>query len=345
LAGDDDEINGVRIETNILGDNINVDNFVVWASLAGLSSSNYALSGVLEEISRTYTITPKTMTGNSFESRTEMFTTRLVNVGGVFVEMPVEFRLEATLEAGATVIYDSPTVFMYAGVYTVRATIFKQNHLTQIMYATLVISQRYYEIDVFTTAEELRFNGALPTLQANAWWVLTAGSMPVPVAGQVSLNAGQALQVGTHPYAWTFTPTDTLNFAAVQGTITLRVEKARFDNILSDIAGNIHNSHNASDILSTIVGNPNLGDFNISVVFVNAAGRQFTTFPTAAGTYTMVLTLEGSNNVEGFVITEVFTIDRQVNGLTYIAIGSAIALVASVSALFFVFKVRKRNKA
>ncbi|MCL2062438.1 MAG: leucine-rich repeat protein [Firmicutes bacterium] len=48
------------------------------------------------------------------------------------------------------------------------------------------------------------------------------------VGGTITLNAGQTLQAGTHNYAWTFTPQDTLNFTwtNLTGTISLTVNKA-----------------------------------------------------------------------------------------------------------------------
>jgi hypothetical protein len=326
-----------------VGDNINVGSFRMSVTLRGIGISNYALAMPAgeTELFKTYTIHPAQMTGNRFVDRTVMFTGGSFSILSDGPDADVMYLNMLTIESGASVIFNGPTSFTMAGVYTIVATIFKANHITETLVETLTIERRPYAVVPFTSVQNLMFGQSLPALQANAWWGETT------VDGTISLDAGQTLQVGRRLYSFTFIPFDLVNYGIVYGTMYLEVEKAAINVPLDSVKNNMQsslNSNNPQDVIADIIGNPSLSSLAITVTFEDTAGRKFTTFPTRAGRYTMTLRIEGNEDFREFSETISFVIEREVEPFPYVAVGASVGGLAAISALFFVIKASKKRK-
>ena len=321
LAGDE-----VRASLTYYGDNYNVSEEGYHVTL-NVDSVNYYIENA---VSPTYYILPAEMSAPVYDESL----TSVIYDGG-------RHSVPVTAADDATVYYNGSLSVPYytePGTYLITVSVEKRNYVTVTIEIRLTISKSVYTVVPNQVPGTLRYGDALPALTSNS------------TLGSIALDPGQTLMPGDNTYTWTFTPYDADFYryyeaadgsGNITGTIVLHVEKAKAE---ITVDGNLTQSEtNPVAITGNINGVLDLaGSEGVTVEYIDSAGNRYSTMPTEAGRYTILVTYEGDDLYERTIEYFTLTIEKETN-LTwlYYVIG-ALVLLGGLSTVFFLMRRNKK---
>lgn len=321
LAGDE-----VSASLTYYGDNYNVSEEGYHVTL-NVDSVNYYIENA---VSPTYYILPAEMSAPVYDEAL----TSVIYDGG-------RHSVPVTAADDATVYYNGSLSVPYytePGTYLITVSVEKRNYVTVTFEIRLTISKSVYTVVPNQVPGTLRYGDALPALTSNS------------TLGSIALDPGQTLMPGDNTYTWTFTPYDADFYryyeaadgsGNITGTIVLHVEKAKAE---ITVDGNLTQSEtNPVAITGNINGVLDLaGSEGVTVEYIDSAGNRYSTMPTEAGRYTILVTYEGDDLYERTIEYFTLTIEKETN-LTwlYYVIG-ALVLLGGLSTVFFLMRRNKK---
>ena len=321
LAGDE-----VRASLTYYGDSYNVSEEGYHVTL-NVDSVNYYIENA---VSPTYYILPAEMSAPVYDEAL----TSVIYDGG-------RHSVPVTAADDATVYYNGSLSVPYytePGTYLITVSVEKRNYVTVTIEIRLTISKSVYTVVPNQVPGTLRYGDALPALTSNS------------TLGSIALDPGQTLMPGDNTYTWTFTPYDADFYryyeaadgsGNITGTIVLHVEKAKAE---ITVDGNLTQSEtNPVAITGNINGVLDLaGSEGVTVEYIDSAGNRYSTMPTEAGRYTILVTYEGDDLYERTIEYFTLTIEKETN-LTwlYYVIG-ALVLLGGLSTVFFLMRRNKK---
>ncbi|MDR0751378.1 MAG: hypothetical protein LBF12_02130, partial [Christensenellaceae bacterium] len=324
LAGSDVE-SDVNLNRVIENANINSGTFKVTVSIPG--SSNYKLSDDFNPV-RVYVIDDAKMTQNLFITNE-----KIIYYDGDKHELKLDSR-----EPGADVKYyrilniedeeieEIAGTYVEIGEYNIKAVVTKINYEKQTLYATLKIVKGKIEVNIILPEGELYYGKALPSIGTSA-------------QGTVSLDSNQELTPGTGFYNWTFIPQDEEHYEIVNGTIELTVNKATPD---IKIEGSLDQVEGSSESLEIKVYVDNIQHtVPYKTYYKDTNGTVYYSVPTAPGTYSVFIEVEGNEFIAPQTFEKEFVVARKSIIWPYILAGIAGSLF--ILALMFVGFRRKAS--
>ena len=320
----------VNIILTCEGDNTNVteEGFRIRATLTG-GNDNYYLEGGVSEY---YYIELAEMNDPVWA-----LTTTVVYDG-------LMHTVELSVDDGAKVTYLTESRFVEPGTYSISVTVSKPNYRTISSSVLLTIKKAVFSVVPDAFNGKLVYGDDLPELTAN-----TAGIDGTQL-GSVVLDPGQQLVPGTHEYTWSFLPYDPVSFYSrydgvnggdIRGSIQLIVEKAQ---AAIEIFTNLDQSEtNPLAIIGSVNGSSLNELEGVTIEYVDGAGNRFSSLPTSAGRYTVVVTYEGDELYAETVKEFVLTIEEEESNFEwlYYVLG-ALTVLAIGSLIFFLMKRGKK---
>ncbi len=318
------------------GDNVNVTS-TGYRTKISLKTDNYYIEGGrnFEDESSIYSdyyfIDPATMAPIVFER------------GDDIVYDGFKHYLELkNVERGAKVTYSGSSTapyFVEPGIYSIIATVSKDNYVSQEVELTIVITKAKYSLNVLDVPGTLTYGDALPALRTDSQ------------DGTVALDPGQVLLPGVTTYTWTFTPHsqefykfyegNSQGGSTITGTIELKVQKAQAN---IQISGNLVQSETSP---SAIIGIANGLSHNeselVTIEYVSADGTRYAKMPTEAGKYTVVVTYAGDEYHMETVYTTTLTIEAESNYDWLIILGGVLLGLTVLSTAFFLIRGKRKK--
>lgn len=311
LIGND----AVTLDTDYSGDYRNVGSFTAIASLS-YTDKNYTLP---EVSSKTYTITPAKMVGNTFESYETQY-------DGKVHQLLVGNKME-----GATVSYDAPTQYMARGSYRVTATISKANYADDVITASLTIVKGKYSVKVYALVGTYYYGDTLPVLRTDR-----------DAYGTATLNEGQELLPGTADYNWTFIPNDDENYDYTTGTLEITVSKAI---AVIHLTGALTQTVNSPKDLQAYASSEDGSEsYATTIYYVGTDGTVYSSRPTTSGRYEVVAVFSGNDYYEKTEYITTITIESVADLWWVWLIASLVLLIAVASVVFFTFRKKRTIK-
>ena len=246
------------------------------------------------------------------------------------------------VERGAKVTYSGSTTAPYfrePGIYSVIATVTKDNYVSQEVELILVITKAKYEVNALEVPGTLTYGDPLPALRTDSQ------------LGTIALDPGQVLLPGVTTYTWTFTPYDQEFYRfyegnaqggnTITGTIELKVQKAQAN---IQISGNLVQSETSP---SAIVGIANGLSHNesdlVTIEYIASDGTRYATMPTSAGKYTVLVTYAGDEYHAETVYSTILTIEAESNYDWLVILGSVLLVLSVVSTAFFLIRGKRKK--
>ncbi len=321
LEGDE-----VRASLTYSGDNYNVTEEGYYVTLV-IDSVNYYIENATSPV---YYILPAEMSAPVYDEAL----TSVIYDGG-------RHSVPVTAADDAAVYYNGSLSVPYytePGTYLISVSVEKRNYVTVTFEIRLTISKSVYTVVPNQVPGTLRYGDALPALTSNS------------TLGSIALDPGQTLMPGDNTYTWTFTPYDADFYryyeaadgsGNITGTIVLHVEKAKAE---ITVDGNLTQSEtNPVAITGNVNGVLDLASSEgVTVEYIDSAGNRYSTMPTEAGRYTILVTYEGDDLYERTIEYFTLTIEKETN-LTwlYYVIG-ALVLLGGLSTVFFLMRRNKK---
>jgi len=191
-------------------------------------------------------------------------------------------QLNATASVAGTFAYTPPagTAMNTAGAQTLSVVFTPSdsaNYNNASATVTLTVNNRQNPVITWPTPAAITYGTALSSTQLNA----TAN---VPGSFTYTPAAGSVLNAGTQTLSLQFTPTDTTAYNSATASVSITVNKAAATVALSNLAQTYDGSARAATVVTSPAGLSTTITYNGS-----------STAPTAAGTYTVVATINDSN--------------------------------------------------
>jgi hypothetical protein len=311
-----DTVSDVILIKTVGNTNVNSGTFNVTVSIS--TTCNYKLPDDFNPV-KTYTINKAQMTQNSFSKTPGSDVKEIViDYDGEKHEVVLQSK-----EAGADVLYNLVTFvgddvvrelagsYVEIGEYLIEAIVSKNNYEKQTLITTLRIVKGTLSVNIIPPTETLYYGNPLPQITTSA-------------QGIVVLNSDQTLMPGTALYNWTFTPNDEDHYLVLNGRIELTVEKAepiiKIDGSLDQIEGSVES------VNVTVYVDSQKYTVPVRVYYRDAQGMRYDSTPTAPGTYSMVIEVDGDEYVEVQTIEKEFIVKSKAVVWPYIAGGIAIGL-------------------
>jgi hypothetical protein len=266
---------------------LNPSPFTVIATLTGAPpAANYIDTGVTTNTTYTYVVTDSNKQGATSGPSNLLVVTvtkaiatvTLGSLNQTYTGSPLSVTA-TTVPAGLTVNFTyngSATPPTAAGTYAIVGTVNDPNYQGTAT-GTLTIAQATPIVSAWPTA------GAITSGQTLASSKLTGGIASVP--GSFAFTSPTtAPSPGTTMQSVTFTPTDLTDYSSVTGTVNVTVSKAT----ASVTLGSLNQTYTGSPVSATATTNP-------AGLTVNFTYNGSVTSPTAAGTYTVVGTINDPN--------------------------------------------------
>lgn len=321
LEGDD-----VRASLTYTGDNYNVTEEGYYVTLT-VNSVNYYIENA---VSDTYYILPAEMSAPVYDEAL----TSVVYDGG-------RHSVPVTAAADATVYYNgslSVPYYVEPGTYLITVRAEKRNYVTVTVEIRLTISKRVYTVVPNQVPGTLKYGDPLPALTSNS------------TLGSIALDPGQTLMPGDNTYTWTFTPYEADFYryyeaedgsGNITGTIVLHVEKAKAEIIVN---GNLTQSEtNPVAITGSVNGVLDLaGGQGVTVEYIDSDGNRYSSMPTEAGRYTMLVTYEGDELYDRTVEYFTLTIEKETDLTWLYYVVGALVLLGGLSTVFFLMRRGKK---
>ena len=328
--------NVISVKQEYDGDTVNVTQAGYRAKITVSALNYYVANGTINAMGESivysdyYYITPAEMAPITFTRGEDIVYDGLKH----YLELK-------NVERGAKVTYAGSTTAPYfrePGIYSVIATVSKENYVSQEVELTMVIAKAKYQVNVFEVPGTLTYGDALPTLRCDSQ------------EGTVALDPGQVLLPNVTTYTWTFTPYNqefykyyegnSTNGNAITGTIELKVQKAQAN---IQINGNLVQSETSP---SAIVGIANGLSHNesdlVTIEYIAPDGTRYAKMPTEAGKYTVVVTYAGDEYHAETVYTTTLTIEAESNYDWLIIIGGVLLGLSVLSTVFFLVRRGKK---
>jgi len=334
VEGETKDVISVKQEYD--GDTVNVTDAGYRAKITVTALNYYVIDGIMSSegesivYSDYYYITPAEMAPITFVRGEDIVYDGLKH----YLELK-------NVERGAKVTYSGSTTAPYfrePGIYSVIATVSKENYVSQEVELTMVIAKAKYQVNVFEVPGTLTYGDALPALRCDSQ------------EGTVALDPGQILLPNVTTYTWTFTPYDqsfykyyegnSSNGNTITGTIELKVNKAQAN---IEISGDLVQSETSP---SAIVGIANGLTHNeselVTIEYIAPDGTRYAKMPTEAGKYTIVVTYAGDEYHAETVYTTTLTIEAESNYDWLIIIGGVLLGLTLLSTVFFLVRRGKK---
>ena len=335
VNGENENVLNIRQEYD--GDNINVTE-AGYRTKVTVNATNYYLeNGTVESesvsvaFSDRYYVDPALMAPIVFERGEDIVYDGLKH----YLELK-------NVERGAKVTYSGSTTAPYfrePGIYSVIATVSKDNYVSQQVELTLVITKAKYQVNALEVPGTLTYGDPLPALRCDS------------ELGSIALDPGQVLLPTVTTYTWTFTPYNQEFYKlyegnaqggnTITGTIELKVEKAKAN---IQINGNLIQSETSP---SAIIGIANGLSHNeselVTIEYVAADGTRYAKMPTSAGKYTVVVTYAGDEYHAETVYTTILTIEAESNYDWLIILGSVLLGLTILSTAFFLIRGKRKK--
>ena len=319
----------IRLEylsaSSAYADNVNVtdEGFYVRASLINAEGNYYLVNNTSE----TYFVTPATMNAPTYD-----------HASAVVVYDGLAHTIEIVPDEGATVEYVTATRFVEPGTYTIGANVTRGSNYYDIYFeATLVINKAVFSVSPAAYTAKLSYGDPLPQLASDT------------ELGYIALDPDQTLMPGDLSYTWTFYPYDNASFYAryegaeggdIRGTITLHVEKAQAQiEIFTDLE---QTETNPLAIVGAVNGNSLAAMEGVSIEYVDSSGNRYSTMPTTAGRYTVVVTYAGDELYAETVKEFMLTIEDENNLVWLYYVLGGLTVLAVFSVAFFLMKRGKK---
>ncbi len=326
----------ISVKQEYDGDTVNVTDAGYRAKITVTALNYYVIDGIMNSegesivYSDYYYITPAEMAPITFVRGEDIVYDGLKH----YLELK-------NVERGAKVTYSGSTTAPYfrePGIYSVIATVRKENYVSQEVELTMVIAKAKYQVNVFEVPGTLTYGDALPALRCDSQ------------EGTVALDPGQILLPNVTTYTWTFTPYDQSfykyyegnsgNGNTITGTIELKVNKAQAN---IEISGDLVQSETSP---SAIVGIANGLTHNeselVTIEYISPDGTRYAKMPTEAGKYTIVVTYAGDEYHAETVYTTTLTIEAESNYDWLIIIGGVLLGLTLLSTVFFLVRRGKK---
>ena len=321
LEGDD-----VRASLTYTGDNYNVTEEGYYVTLT-VDSVNYYIENA---VSDTYYILPAEMSAPVYDEAL----TSVVYDGG-------RHSVPVTAAADATVYYNgslSVPYYVEPGTYLITVRAEKRNYVTVTVEIRLTISKSVYTVVPNQVPGTLKYGDPLPALTSNS------------TLGSIALDPGQTLMPGDNTYTWTFTPYEADFYryyeaedgsGNITGTIVLHVEKAKAE---ITVNGNLTQSEtNPVAITGSVNGVLDLaGGQGVTVEYIDSDGNRYSSMPTEAGRYTMLVTYEGDELYDRTVEYFTLTIEKETDLTWLYYVVGALVLLGGLSTVFFLMRRGKK---
>ncbi len=330
--------NALTISQEYEGDNINVTDDGYRTRVSITSVNYYLANGLFDEekgesvaYSTFYYVEPAVMAPIVFVRGEDIVYDGLKH----YLELK-------NVERGAKVTYSGSTTAPYfrePGIYSIIATVSKDNYVSQEVELTLVITKAKYEVNALEVPGTLTYGDPLPALRCDSQ------------LGTITLDPGQVLLPTVTTYTWTFTPHSQEFYKfyegnaqggnTITGTIELKVQKAQAH---IQINGQLVQSETSP---SAIVGVANGLSHNesdlVTIEYIAADGTRYAKMPTTAGKYTVQVTYAGDEYHAETVYTTILTIEEESNYDWLIILGSVLLGLTLMSTVFFLIRGKTKK--